>query len=82
MELSESADNRYFDLLEKDEQDPEADRWFSEAHLLRAMAVGFGASPQEDIADAVYELTHMLEDPSEIIALIESFLSSAASGRV
>lgn len=74
MALSEAADDEYFDLQEQGAPEEEWSRRFSEARLLRGIAVGFGASPQEDIADAVYELIKALDDPAATLQSIESEL--------
>jgi hypothetical protein len=76
LSLSEMADDKYLELQEKGVSDAECGKVFSEARLLRGIAVGFGASAQEDIADAVYELTKALDNPTETIRSIESELKS------
>jgi polyhydroxyalkanoate synthesis regulator phasin len=78
MNLSEKADDEYFDLKEQGVPEEEWNRLFSEARLLRGIAVGFGASPQEDIADAVYELIKALDNPAATLQLIESELADVA----
>jgi hypothetical protein len=74
MALSEAADDKYLKLQAKGVSDQQSQNVFSEARLLRAIAIGFGAPTQEDIADAVYELTKALDDPTDIIRFIESQL--------
>jgi hypothetical protein len=74
MSLSELADEKYFQLQEKGRA--ECEKSFFEARLLRGMAVGFGASAQGDIADAVYELAKATDDSAETIKFIESGLNS------
>ncbi len=51
MVLSEAADNQYLQLRE---QGAPAKIWgkaYSQARLLRGIAVGFGAAPKEDVSD-------------------------------
>lgn len=50
--------------------------YFSETRLLRGIAVGFEASPGEDISDAVYELIKAVDDPRETLRLIEAELDA------
>ena len=76
MELSEMADDRYLLLLQQGSPEDEWTKLFCEARLLRGIAVAFGASPGEDIADAFYELIKAVEDPRETLRLIQSELDA------
>jgi hypothetical protein len=79
MALSEAADDKYFDLQGQGAPEQEWGRLFSEARLLRGIAVGFGASPQEDIADAVYELIKAQDNPAATLQAIESELAASVN---
>lgn len=72
--LSEMADDRYLLLRQQGYPEDQWTRLFSEARLLRGIAVGFGVSPGDDIADAFYELIKAVDDPRETPRLIESEL--------
>lgn len=70
--LADSADERYFILQEEGASETEWLNWFSEARLLTAIADGLGGTSWQDAADAIYELCKAWDDPSPIIAFIES----------
>lgn len=72
MVLSEAADNRYFKLQE---QGAPAEVWgksYSLARLLRGIAVGFGAAPNEDVADAIYEIAKSIDNSASLFEHIAS----------
>jgi hypothetical protein len=71
-ELATAADDRYFTLKEQGAPQSEWSAWFEKARLLSAVSNAGAARTGDDILDAVYELCHSREDPSEIIAMIES----------
>lgn len=70
--LAEAADGRYSELQEEGAPEQEWLAWFSKARLLTAISAGFGGADWGDAADAVYELCSTSDDPSELIALVES----------
>ncbi len=70
--LAEAADEQYFSLKSSGRDPSEWRAWFCKARLLTAIAVGFGGESWNDAADAVYELCKSRDDPTEIIALVES----------
>ena len=75
--LSDRADDTYFELKERRAPEAEWGKLFSEARLLRGISVAFGASPPENIADAVYEFTKALDEPEAILRFIETELTGA-----
>jgi hypothetical protein len=81
LSLSEAADDRYLALLQRSAPTKERLADFSKARLLKSMAIMFGAVPGEGVADAVYELTKIQDDPSGIIGLIESDIDSMSGAR-
>lgn len=72
MVLSEAADDRYFKLQEEGAPAGVWQESFSLARLLRGIAVGFGASPREDIADAIYEIAKSLDNSTSLFEDIAS----------
>jgi hypothetical protein len=72
MHLSEAADERYLTLQEQGAPADVWGNWFSQARLLRGIAVGFGAAPKEDIADAIYEIAKSIDNPAGLFQHIAS----------
>lgn len=68
-----SADERYFELNDKG-RGAESMVWFSKARLATALKNIYSESSWEGVADAVYELTAMFDDPSMIIGTVKSEL--------
>jgi hypothetical protein len=69
---SEAADEKYVALMSQSAAADDSLRLFSLARLLRGIGIAFGAVAGEDVADAVYELTRTVEDPSAILRSIRS----------
>jgi hypothetical protein len=70
--LADKADDHYLVLQQEGAPEAEWSRWFSQARLLAGIAAGFGGEAWADTADAIYELCCSLQNPSELIALIQS----------
>lgn len=70
--LATAADDRYFDLKEEQASEPEWAPWFHRARLFAAISIVCCASTIEDLLEAVYELSYTQDDPSAVIAIIES----------
>lgn len=73
--LAEEADGKYFDLQEAGAEEREWMRWFSRARLLSGIATSFAAVTASDAADALYELAHVVDDPSSLLAFVEGKLA-------
>jgi hypothetical protein len=78
MVLSEAADDRYFRLREQGAPAGVWQKSFSLARLLRGIAVGFGVSPQEGIADAIYEIAKALDNSTSLFEDIASTIGRSA----
>ena len=77
MTLADGADNKYFELHQRNAV---AEAWlkvFSEARLLTGMAITFGAIPTQGAADAVYELSKSCPDAAGLLCFIESEIELA-----
>ena len=77
MSLADVADNKYFELHQRNAV---AEAWlkvFSEARLLTGMAITFGAVPTQGAADAAYELSKSCHDPAGLLGFIESEIDLA-----
>jgi hypothetical protein len=74
--LAEAADAKYFERNEHNAGQAEKMKWFSEARLLTAMAVGFRGTQSGDSAQALYELFKTCDEPSELIKIVESDVNS------
>jgi hypothetical protein len=72
LSLAEAADAKYLALQEQNADQNRILKFFSEARLLTAMAIGFGGAQPKHSADAVYELLKTVDDPSDLIRVIES----------
>jgi hypothetical protein len=68
--MAEAADDKYFGLQERDLE--AAGRAFSEARLLFAIAIGSGAKSASESADAVYELSKVLDDSTVVSTVMEA----------
>lgn len=84
---SEALDKRYLAMLNAGSTITDLGIFFFSARLLRGIAVAFGASTSEDIADAVYEITRSVEDTTTLLPFviseidqIEKCLREARSG--
>lgn len=78
---SKRADEQYIAATAQTTSGHESLRIFSVARLLRAMGIAFGAVPDEGPADAVYELTRAVDDPSTVIGSIQSGIRVQAQRR-
>lgn len=78
MVLSEEADDRYFTIQMEGAPAAVWQKSFSLARLLRGIAVGFGALPQEDIADAIYEIAKSLDNSASLLQDIASTIGPSA----
>jgi hypothetical protein len=78
MHLSEAADDRYLTLQEQGAPVEAWGKWFSQARLLRGIAVGFGAAPKEDIADAIYEIVKSVDNPAVLFGQLASEIGSSS----
>ena len=72
MVLSQAADESYFKLQVEGAPRAVCQKSFSLARLLRGIAIGFGASPNEDIADAIYEIAKSLDNSASLLEDIAS----------
>jgi hypothetical protein len=72
MVLSEAADNQYFKLREQGAPTEVWGKVYSQARLLRGIAVGFGAAPKEDVADAIYEIAKSVDNSACLFEQIVS----------
>jgi hypothetical protein len=70
--LSEATDDWYFQLQAEGAPQEEWERAFSEARLLRGIAVGYDASKEEDVSDSICELMKAQDAPEELIQLVLS----------
>jgi hypothetical protein len=75
MVLSEAADKQYFKLREQGAPAAVWGKSYSQARLLRGIAVGFGAAPKEDIADAIYEIAKSVDNSASLFEHIASEIS-------
>ena len=73
--LADVADERYFDLQEQGAAEAEWIEWFFKARLLTALCNGLGEPSWSDTADAIYELSVIVDDPSELIDLVRREIS-------
>jgi hypothetical protein len=73
--LGDAADERYFDLKEQGAAEAEWIAWFFKARLLTALCNGLGEPSWTGTADAIYELSVIVDDPSELIALVRREIS-------
>jgi len=70
--LAAAADDHYFTLKDHGAPEIEWSMWFEKARLLTAVAHAGGAGGTDDVLDAVYELCFTCDNPSEILALVQS----------
>jgi hypothetical protein len=68
------ADQRYFDLRDKNVDEAVWCNWFKKARLATAVGEAFGRDSWEGAANAIYELSAMTDDPSGLINRVESEL--------
>jgi hypothetical protein len=68
--LGDAADERYFDLQEQGAAQAEWIEWFFKARLLTALCNGLGEPSWTGTADALYELSVIVDDRSELITLV------------
>ena len=78
MNSAEAADEKYFELQAQGAHRWEWEEYFFKARLLRGLAVAFGSPnlPQEDIADAIYEMCHSMDSPRDFLSYIESLITT------
>lgn len=70
--LASDADDDYFTLQDAGAPEEEWERAFAKARLLTAVRAIFDDAEADQTADAIYELSHTVDDRSKIIALIEA----------
>jgi len=70
--LAERADTQYLALQERSAPEAEWLYYFSQARLLSGLAIGFKCHDCTGIADALYEFSGSLANPSEMFALVRS----------
>jgi hypothetical protein len=74
--LADAADAAYLESDQAADHD-KALKFFSEARLLNAMALGFGQAEPRDAPQAVYEICKTCDDATRLVRLIESDVRSA-----
>jgi hypothetical protein len=74
--LADTADAAYL-KLDQAADHGKALKFFSEARLLSAMALGFGRAAPRDATQAVYEICKTCDDATKLVRLIESDVHSA-----
>lgn len=72
--LAESADEKHFELEEQNPGSKTGEYWFDNARLATALGDAYGDSSAVGAADAIYELSVIPDDASELFALVKSEL--------
>lgn len=72
---AQAADSKYFEL--QSEAAPGALKWFSEARLLTAIAIGFDDRRSDSSPEALYELTKASDNPAQLLRTVQSDVESA-----
>ena len=74
---AQTADGKYLQLQSGGGGNADVLKWFSEARLLTAIAVGFEGSSSNCGPEAIYELTKASDNPSEFIRIVRNEVESS-----
>jgi len=77
--FAESADEKYFALEEHNPNLEAGKNWFNNARLATALADAAGPASWLNAADAIYELSVIPDDSSELFQLVKSELEKTPS---